>query len=316
VTRTTVTFSERASPSTVTYMLRAAAGLLLGPACALLAWWRGTPGMTAYAASVRTGLSLLVSTNRRFPRSATIGLLAWPLDSTRYVEFEAFLGGLEGVGQGGAYLDVSSPRLLPLLVLQRHRAMRAIILNPDANDLPLTRVLLEDVGLAHRCTFVEAVLSADTAPPASLDLITCMSVLEHIPDDRAVVDAMWRALRPGGRLILTVPCCAAAEEQYTNLNQYGVLQTGADGLVFRQRLYSESCLASRVFAVTGPPASMVVWGEREPGFILRDTLSKWSSLSYPFWSEPLRAGTRITRYAGIGALPGEGVAGLVFVKPS
>ncbi len=316
MTRTTVLFRDWPRQSAPTYLLRAVAALLLGPPCALLAWLAGTPGMAAHAASVWTGLALLCSRTRRFPRWATFGLVAWPLDSTRYAEFGACLAAVEPAGPAGDYLDVSSPRLLPLLVLRRLPGLHATILNPDVNDLPLTRALLEDVGLASRCTFVGALLSADTAPAASFDLITCMSVLEHIPEDRVVVESMWRALRPGGRLILTVPCRATPEEQYSNLNQYGVLQTGDDGLVFRQRLYSEACLADRVFEVTGPPATIEVWGEREPGFILRDTLEKWSSLSYPFWSEPLRAGSRIVRVARIGDLPGEGVACLVFVKPS
>jgi len=39
----------------------------------------------------------------------------------------------------------------------------------------------------------------------SFDLITCISVLEHIPDHAAAVAGMCRLLRPGGRLLLTFP---------------------------------------------------------------------------------------------------------------
>ena len=223
---------------------------------------------------------------------------------------------LEAGGVPARYLDVSSPRLLPLLVLQRHPATQATILNPDADDLPVTRALFEDAGVASRCVFVGALLSAHTAPPAQYDLVTCMSVLEHIPDDRSAVETMWATVKAGGTLILTLPCKALSEEQFTNLNQYGVLQSDMDGLVFRQRLYSQGCLESRVYAVTGVPTFIEVWGEREPGFIQRDTLDKWSSLSYPFWSEPLRAGRHLQRFPSIDALPGEGVVGVMFVKPT
>jgi SAM-dependent methyltransferase len=37
------------------------------------------------------------------------------------------------------------------------------------------------------------------------DAVTCISVLEHIPEHRAAVRGMLGLLRPGGRLILTVP---------------------------------------------------------------------------------------------------------------
>jgi SAM-dependent methyltransferase len=42
-------------------------------------------------------------------------------------------------------------------------------------------------------------------PPASFDVVTCISVLEHIPAHQKAVGSMLHLLRPGGRLILTVP---------------------------------------------------------------------------------------------------------------
>ena len=40
----------------------------------------------------------------------------------------------------------------------------------------------------------------------SLDLVTALDVLEHIPDDDAAVREMRRVLRPGGQAIIAVPC--------------------------------------------------------------------------------------------------------------
>lgn len=37
------------------------------------------------------------------------------------------------------------------------------------------------------------------------DLVTLLDVLEHIPDDRAALSCIPQLLRPGGRLLLTVP---------------------------------------------------------------------------------------------------------------
>jgi SAM-dependent methyltransferase len=42
-------------------------------------------------------------------------------------------------------------------------------------------------------------------PEASQDLLCLWDVLEHTPDDRAVLAEMRRALRPGGHLVLSVP---------------------------------------------------------------------------------------------------------------
>jgi SAM-dependent methyltransferase len=53
-----------------------------------------------------------------------------------------------------------------------------------------------------------ATMSATALPlrPDCVDVIVCSEVLEHIVDDRAAFAEISRVLRPGGALILTVPC--------------------------------------------------------------------------------------------------------------
>jgi SAM-dependent methyltransferase len=38
------------------------------------------------------------------------------------------------------------------------------------------------------------------------DAVTCISTLEHIPDDKQALANMMKILKPGGFLLLTVPC--------------------------------------------------------------------------------------------------------------
>ena len=42
-------------------------------------------------------------------------------------------------------------------------------------------------------------------PEASVDVATSFTVLEHVPDEMAVLNDLYRLVKPGGRLILTVP---------------------------------------------------------------------------------------------------------------
>lgn len=42
-------------------------------------------------------------------------------------------------------------------------------------------------------------------PPASFDVVTAMDVIEHVPDLRAVGDAVAAMLRPGGLFVFVVP---------------------------------------------------------------------------------------------------------------
>jgi SAM-dependent methyltransferase len=46
-------------------------------------------------------------------------------------------------------------------------------------------------------------------PDASLDYVTALDVLEHVPDDRAVVRGFHRLLKPGGLAVVTVPASMA-----------------------------------------------------------------------------------------------------------
>lgn len=46
-------------------------------------------------------------------------------------------------------------------------------------------------------------------PDGSLDYVTALDVLEHTPDDRAVVTGFHRLLKPGGVALITVPASMA-----------------------------------------------------------------------------------------------------------
>lgn len=51
-------------------------------------------------------------------------------------------------------------------------------------------------------------IAAITAPDGAFDNVMCIEVLAHVPDPVAVLRDVARAVRPGGRLILTAPFCS------------------------------------------------------------------------------------------------------------
>ena len=69
-------------------------------------------------------------------------------------------------------------------------------------DLALTDDLLE----AFSADLPEGMTLTHAEPGGTFDLILCMDVLEHVPDDLALLtDLKERFLRPGGHLVASVP---------------------------------------------------------------------------------------------------------------
>jgi SAM-dependent methyltransferase len=242
-----------------------------------------------------------------------LALLAAPLDSVRYFEFDFVRRCVEGL-EVAEYLDVSSPRLLPLALIRRHRKLRGVLLNPDRADLQKTEEMVHGLGLSRRCATLDHRIEHSGLPDGSFDLITSISVVEHIPADTDAVAAMWRLLRPGGRLILTVPCAPTSAEEWADFDRFGLADRGADGLIFWQRFYSPEDLESRLFAVLGRPVRIEVYGEIRPGLYDRNVLAKMRDPFYPYWREPWMMSREWKRFDQIRDLPGVGVAGMVFLK--
>lgn len=57
-------------------------------------------------------------------------------------------------------------------------------------------------------------------PDATFDLVTCLDVVEHTPDDRATLRELRRVTRPGGHLLVTVPAYQALWSAHDVVNKH------------------------------------------------------------------------------------------------
>jgi SAM-dependent methyltransferase len=288
-------------------------GIILLPGYLFAAWLLKTPGIALHLKCVFLAIRLFAL--GRISLRTFDSLLLCPMDSTRYFEFHEVLKTLAHVPFKN-YLDVSSPRLVPLMLLRQNTNSTAELLNPDSADLQETKNFATALGLQNRCNFVNSTIATTVYPAETFDLITCISVLEHIPSDKEAVEKMWSLLRPGGRLVITLPCMAHPMEQYISSYDYGVLSPGIDGYTFWQRYYDEERLHSIIFGVTGAPAKMIVYGEKQNGLFFRNTsMKRLMGPLYPFWRESYMMAAEYRYFNKISELPGEGVVMLEFVKP-
>lgn len=289
-------------------------GALLSPIYWVAAHWYGVPGLNIHRWAFNKGMNLLLK--QKLGLGFAYNLMFSPMDSVRYFEFDFLWRTLKKNRVEGNFLDISSPRLIIAMLMSKHLHLRMEIVNPDRNDLYKTRELMAACDLFDRCRFNDSVIADLDYQAETFDIITSISVVEHIPGnmDREAINKMWRLLRPGGRLIISLPCAREAFEEYIDFNEYGLLKPDKDNFVFGQRFYDEVLLEDRIFSITGKPISKAIYGEKKLGSFIENRQDKISRPDYPFWREPLMMGKDYRYYNSIDELPGWGVIAMEFFK--
>ena len=95
--------------------------------------------------------------------------------------------------------------------LVRYGEVTGIELNEEAAELARSRGLGEvRVGRLEELPW----------PDQSFDLITCLDVIEHTPDDRPALAELHRVCRPGGWLLVTVPAYPALWSLHDEANHH------------------------------------------------------------------------------------------------
>ena len=104
------------------------------------------------------------------------------------------LPGLQSHAAKGVLVDVAPSRQ----VTDRLRAL--------ASEVGVAYVGIDfDPGADRRVVSVQASMTGLPLPDASVGLMVCFHVLEHIPDDGAAMSEMARVLAPGGVAVVQVP---------------------------------------------------------------------------------------------------------------
>jgi 2-polyprenyl-6-hydroxyphenyl methylase/3-demethylubiquinone-9 3-methyltransferase len=100
--------------------------------------------------------------------------------------------------RGAQVLDVGCGGGLLSEALAREGAhVTAIDLAPDLVRIAKLHRLESGVDVDYRLSSAEALAAAE---PARYDAVTCMEMLEHVPDPASVLRACATLLKPGGRL--------------------------------------------------------------------------------------------------------------------
>jgi SAM-dependent methyltransferase len=112
---------------------------------------------------------------------------------------------------GARLLDAGCGSGRTLDELARYGCVSGVDLSPDAVEAARRRGH-DDVRVAR----VEQLPFAD----AVFDVVTCLDVIEHTPDDRATLAELRRVTRPGGLLVVTVPAYQALWSWHDEVNRH------------------------------------------------------------------------------------------------
>jgi len=109
-----------------------------------------------------------------------------------YIEARAGLAGRRAldVGCGGGLLAEGMAR--------RGARVTGIDLAPATLEVARLHALEAGIHVEYREVAVEALAAAE---PGAFDLVTCLEMLEHVPDPAGVLQAIARLVRPGGDVV-------------------------------------------------------------------------------------------------------------------
>ena len=179
--------------------------------------------------------------------------------------------------RGASVLDVGcGGGLLSEALAGEGAQVTAIDLAPDLLKIARLHGLESGAKVDYQLTAVEA-LAAQA--PATFDAITCMEMLEHVPDPASVLNACATLLKPGGRLFVSTLNRTPAA--------FALAIVGAEYIA---RLLPKGTHQYRDFI---KPSELATW-LRNSGMQLEDV----SGLMY----EPWRNAARVTRRTDVNYL--------------
>ncbi len=187
---------------------------------------------------------------------------------------------------GARVLDVGcGGGLLSEAMAEAGAEVTGIDLAPELLRIARLHGLESRVVVDYRELPVETLAATE---PGSFDAVTCMEMLEHVPDPGAIVSACATLLKPGGRLFVSTLNRTPAA--------FALAIVGAE---YVARLLPKGTHQYRDFI---KPSELSGW-LRDCGLVLEDV----SGLAYEPWRNAARLSTRTeVNYLACGLKPGTG----------
>ncbi|HEY1540336.1 MAG TPA: class I SAM-dependent methyltransferase [Solirubrobacteraceae bacterium] len=169
--------------------------------------------------------------------------------------------------------------------LRHYGSVSGVDVSPDAVHCAHARGH-HDVHLAR----IEQLAFADE----TFDVVTCMDVIEHTPDDCRTLEELRRVTRPGGTIVLTVPAHPLlwSTHDEVNLHYRRYTRRALTGLAQRAGMQLESDTYFNSLLLT--PAALVRWVQRvRPPAVQRSDLERTPAVLNQLLELPLTVEARL-----------------------
>ena len=99
--------------------------------------------------------------------------------------------------EGARLLEIGCGTGHNLTMLGEFGSVDALEVDPIARGMAENRL--------GRTVLSSPLPALEGVPDATYDMVAALDVVEHIPDDKAALEGISRVLKPGGKLLMTVP---------------------------------------------------------------------------------------------------------------
>lgn len=184
------------------------------------------------------------------------------------------------IGAGSHVLDVGCGVGGPGVRIARLTGARVTGISISQKQVRLANSLAESAGLAERAVFHEANAMELPFPAQSFDAAIALESIIHMPDRGQVLTQISRALRPGGRLVLTdfferAPIPADKQpkvDRFLNVTMTTMTQAEAYPPLLRQAgLWFEEI---QDISEQTLPKSIIIWLSPQTDQALQDTMAE------------------------------------------
>ena len=167
------------------------------------------------------------------------------MDPSRYLELPPTIALLDPA-PGDRILDLASPKLAAVALARRGSTVTSVDLLEEE-----VRTWRELAGDQPGVSFEVGDGRSLVHDAESFDKAYSISVLEHMPEGGAeqALGELARVVRPGGRVVVTLPYSDHYHEVWHERPVYGDQEPGPDGRYFFERWYDEDRLDGLLAAV-------------------------------------------------------------------